>query len=183
MVIGLAITDLATSIHRLLRHRRKVRWNWVAPLAALLVILEMFNAWWGWSGFDGATLGEVMPPFLALILLFLTASAVLPDDVPDTGLDLGKFFDEQRSYFWGIYSAYIAVVVTWFTGKDIQEGLSAAEVLQRRYFDYLSIAAYLSLTLIKPRWISGVAVAATLVWVMIGFDWWNRAPAPQGLAS
>lgn len=179
-MIGLAITDLATSVHRLLRHRRKVRWDWVAPLAALLILAEMFDAWWGWRGFSGATLGQVVPPFLALILVFLAASAVLPDEIPDAGLDLGEFFDEQRAYFWGIYSAYIAVVVLWFMGQDIQEGLSGVDIIRKRWFDYLSILLYLGLTMVKPRWISGVVIAATLAWQMVGLDWLSRTPAPAG---
>ena len=40
IVVGLAIADLATSAHRLLRAGGRVRWDWIAPTAALLMLPE-----------------------------------------------------------------------------------------------------------------------------------------------
>ncbi|HET9337212.1 MAG TPA: hypothetical protein VFO12_12490, partial [Sphingomicrobium sp.] len=45
VVLGLAIADMATSLHKLLRNRRRVRWDWVAPLAAIVILVEIFNLW------------------------------------------------------------------------------------------------------------------------------------------
>ncbi len=87
VVVGLAIADMMTSLHRLLRNRRRVRWDWVAPLAALVILVELFNLWWSWRGFKGDSLADLAPYFLALVLLFLTASATLPDEVPEQGVD------------------------------------------------------------------------------------------------
>ncbi len=42
VVVGLAIADMATSLHRLLRNRRRVRWDWVAPLAAVVILTDIF---------------------------------------------------------------------------------------------------------------------------------------------
>lgn len=174
VVVGLAIADLATSLHRLLRNRSAVRWDWVSPVAALVILTELFNLWWQWRGFTGSTMGEVAPYFASLILLFLAASVTLPDAVPEDGIDLGRYFDDNRKYFWFVYGSYVGLFVTLMMLRDIQEDLSTVEILQRRYFDYPSIVICFVLAFVKSRWISGAFLVVTLVWLLWGFDWWNR---------
>jgi hypothetical protein len=175
-VVGLAIADLATSLHRLLRHRKMVRWDWVAPLAALLALMELFNLWWRWRGFAGATVGAVAPYFVALILLYLTASVTLPDEVPERGLDLGIYFDENRSYFWFVYTSYLAVILTLITIRRLGQGLSVFQLWSINYFDYASIVVGYGLIFVRKRWVSGVALLAILGWLVWGLNLWNRAP-------
>jgi hypothetical protein len=176
VVIGLAIADLATSLHRLLRNRKVVRWDWVSPLAALVILAELFNLWWRWRGFEGRTIGDVLPYFLALILIYLAASVTLPDEVPAEGLDLGRYFDENRSYFWLVYTSYVAAMITLMSIRALHHGLSVSDVLSRYYFDYFWIVVAYSMMLVRRRWISGAVLLAALIWLTIGLDWWNRAP-------
>lgn len=176
VVIGLAIADLATSLHRLLRHRKVVRWDWVSPLAALLILAELFNLWWRWRGFTGTTTGEVVPYFVALILIYLTASITLPDEVPEEGLDLGRYFDENRSYFWFVYSSYVAVIITLMTIRGLERGLSVSDLWSKYYFDYPWIVVGYAMIFVRQRWISGAVLLVTSAWLVWGLDWWNRAP-------
>ncbi|HKU92473.1 MAG TPA: hypothetical protein VJP82_03915 [Sphingomicrobium sp.] len=176
VVIGLAIADLATSLHRLLRHRKIVRWDWVAPLAALVILAELFNLWWRWRGFTGTTIGEVVPYFLALILIFLTASIALPDEVPSEGLHLGEYFDQNRSYFWFVYASYVALIVILLSIRGWHHGLSASDLLAKYWFDCLWILAAYAMIFVRRRWISGVVLMAVLIWLNWGLEWWNRAP-------
>jgi hypothetical protein len=165
---------MATSLHRLLRGRKRVRWNWVAPLAALVILIELFNLWWSWRSFRGDTLADVAPYFVALILLFLTASATLPDEVPEAGIDLGAYFDEQRGYFWALYGSYLTVWIGIGTVRDLMRGSPAAEVLQGFALDYASIVICFGLIFVRPRWISGVALILSLVLVLYGYGWWTK---------
>ncbi|MCF2514843.1 hypothetical protein LVY65_07170 [Sphingomonas sp. G124] len=174
VVVGLAIADQALSLHRLLRDRRRVQWDWVAPLAALLILTELFNFWWQWRGFTGSTLGDIAPYFLALIVLFLTAAITLPDQVPEGGIDLGRYFDENRAYFWALYGTYLLVYIPLIVLRKIEAGRSASEILQDHYFDFICIVGYFVMTRVKPRWISGAVMIVTLAWLIWGFDWWNR---------
>jgi hypothetical protein len=176
VVIGLAIADLATSLHRLLRHRKVVRWDWVSPLAALLILAELFNLWWRWRGFDGTTTAEVLPYFIALILIYLTASITLPDEVPAEGLDLGRYFDENRSYFWLVYGSYIAVIITLMSLRGLHQGLTTADLWSKYYFDYPWIIVAFSMIFVRQRWVSGAVMLITMAWLIWGLDWWNRAP-------
>jgi hypothetical protein len=175
-VVGLAIADMATSVHRLLRYRKIVRWDWVAPLAALLILAELFNLWWQWHGFAGRTIGEVVPHFAALILIFLAACITLPDEVPATGLDLGRYFDDNRSYFWLVYSSYVAVFMALKTIKDLEQGLTLADLWSQYYIDYPWIIVGFAMVFVRQRWISGVVLLVTLIWFVWGADWWGRMP-------
>ena len=173
IVIGLAIADIATSIHRLLRAGRRVKWDWLAPAAAALVLLELFNLWWKWHGFTGDTLGEVMPYFAALLLLFLAASASLPDDVPEDGLDLRAFAERSHLYFWLVYTAFVLMWIGLRTALDLGRGDDPRAVLAAHGFDYFTIAVYGAVIALRRRWLSGVALIGTLLW--LGYDWWSMS--------
>lgn len=174
VVVGLAIGDMALSLHRLVRDRRRVRWDWVSPLAALLVLTELFNFWWQWRGFSGTTLGAVAPYFVSLILLFLTAAVTLPDGIPETGIDLGAYFDENRSYFWTLYGLYVLTYAPLIVWRKFDAGLAPSQILQVHFFDVLSIIVFFAMTRVKRRWISGAVMAASLAWFIWGFNWLSR---------
>ena len=166
---------MVTSLHRLLRNRRRVRWDWVAPLAALVILVELFNLWWSWRNFTGNSLKDVAPYFAAMVLLFLTASAVLPDDVPDDGIDLGAYFDENRDYFLTLYGIYITVWIGSWTVGDIARGATFADLLGDYYFDYPWIVACFALAFVRlPRWVSGAFLLVTLAWLLYGYGWWSK---------
>ena len=175
VVVGLAIGDQALSLHRLVRDRRRVRWDWVSPLAALLILTELFNFWWQWRGFSGTTLAAVAPYFLSLILLFLTAAVTLPDGVPEGGIDLGIYFDENRSYFWTVYGLYVLTYAPLIIWRKIDAGQSSSQIMQVHFFDAVSIIVFFAMTRVKRRWISGAVMIASLAWFIWGFDWLNRA--------
>jgi hypothetical protein len=43
VILGLAVSDIAVSLNRLLEVR--VRWDWLAPLAAVLAFLKITAQW------------------------------------------------------------------------------------------------------------------------------------------
>ena len=175
IVIGLAIADIVTSLHRLFRAWRRVKWDWISPLAAMLVLLELFNVWWRRHGFSGTTLGQVIPYFAIILLLFLAASASLPDEVPAEGLDLAEYFDETRPYFWASYAAFVISWVGLRTALDIGQGLTISQIFADRWFDYLGMPIYVALIFVKRRLWSGLALLATLLYLAL--DWWGLSLA------
>ncbi len=171
IVIGLAIADIATSLHRLLRAGRRVTWDWLAPLAALLVLLELFNLWWKWHGFTGTTLGEVVPYFAVLLLLFLAASAALPDEIPIEGLDLRVYFSETHRYFWSVYALYVLSWIVLRTQTQLLQGMSFSEVLSDHSFDYPSIVLYVVLIFVRSRLLAAAALITTVAY--LSWNWWS----------
>ena len=107
IILALAVADLATSMHRLLRARRRVQWDWLALAAALLILIGTVQFWWLffeiWSAGNRFALGGFLPDFVTLLLLFFIASAALPDEVPAEGLDLRAYYFENRTYFWTLF--------------------------------------------------------------------------------
>jgi hypothetical protein len=106
IVLGLALAELGTSLHRLMRAGNRVRWDWMSPALAALMLLEAVQFWWlSQTWYANATelrLIEFLPRLLILLLIYLLAAAVLPDEVPESGIDLRAFYIETSRYFWAL---------------------------------------------------------------------------------
>jgi len=111
IITGLAISDMVVSLHGVLLERKRVKWDWLALLAAAYIFLMIVNSW-GIS-FQAFNYDDVNPPlwqFLELlgqiIPLYLAARASLPDQVPPEGVDLAAHYQSVSRYFW------VAIAVT-----------------------------------------------------------------------
>lgn len=106
IIFGLMLTDLFASVHRLIRHRHRVRWHWLPLLVSWYVLTMVLKNWWGLVFDDGDGAWSSGWVFFyyghVLFLLYLVASAALPDEVPADGLDLREFYLENRRHFWGL---------------------------------------------------------------------------------
>lgn len=106
---------MAGSLHKLLRARARVRWHWLPLAAAGLLILLTLELWWSLTSFErlpGAlTIGMFLPLLAGLIVLFLLASAVLPDEVPAEGVDLRAFYFSEHRYFWSLFALLLTCFI------------------------------------------------------------------------
>jgi hypothetical protein len=171
ILIGLAIGDLSLSLHRLLRARRRVKWDWLPLAAALLVVLLILQFWWEFYGIGRAEVWTRYWGFLilaaALISMFLLASAALPDEVPSDGLDLAVYYDENRRYFWILFAlfAVLALVLDYFGASDPEIPSGPLQVIPQ-----LSIATLLlSLAFVRKRAYHSVVVLLLLAF--LGWAW------------
>jgi hypothetical protein len=103
VLIGLAIADIATSFHRLLRSRSAVTWDPLALSAALYAICMAIYMWfdlWGVRNF-AATRHFIfyLLLFAQLFVLFLVAASSLPDEA-DASTNLREFYAANRRKFW-----------------------------------------------------------------------------------
>jgi O-antigen/teichoic acid export membrane protein len=118
IVVGIAISDLAFSFHRLFRHRRTLSWDARTLLAAALTFVVLFSMWFDLWSVHGRP--EILNyPFLLsiiveLVLLFLMATAVLPDE-PLPNDDLATFYDNNARSIWIFFLLFqISYVGHWF---------------------------------------------------------------------
>jgi len=116
IIFGLMLTELFASMHRLIRNRQRVRWHWLPLLVSWLVLAMILKNWWGLAfiGGDDSWVSGWKFFFYGhlLLLLYLVASAVLPDEVPAEGLDLREFYIENCHYFWGVQACvYLLLLV------------------------------------------------------------------------
>ncbi|HET7230236.1 MAG TPA: hypothetical protein VFJ16_09550 [Longimicrobium sp.] len=174
ILIGLAVGDLSLSLHRLLRARRHVRWDWLPLAAALLVLLLILEFWWAFYGMGRAEVWTRYWGFLilgaALINIFLLASAALPDTIPDDGLDLAAYYHENRRYFWVLFALFTVLALV----LDLLVEVDATNVATGplRAAPTLAFAALmLSLGFVESRRYHAVVVLLLLAF----FGWqWSR---------
>ena len=153
IIIGLAVADQLISLHRLLRKRREVRWDWAAPAVALLVLLAQVQIWWSLAQRHGTlTIGEFLPILGLLILMFLLASAVLPDEVPRKGIDLKAYYHDNGSYIWSLFAAASGMGTATRLVADLQAGAPALPLLTERIPEFVVLGVIVSLIFIRRRW-------------------------------
>lgn len=114
VLIGLAVADIATSFHRLLRVKSAVRWDSLALLAAGYTLCQVVAMWfdlWGVRHF-----GTIRYFFFYLSLiaeffvLFLLSATSLPDERGE-GVDLREYYSGNRRYFWTLVTLFQTVYV------------------------------------------------------------------------
>ena len=120
VILGLAVCDLAISVHRLLAAGGRVRWDWLAPLAALVAFLKIVSQWWTFFNAGPLAKGLTFEMFLgvlvASVLLFLLAADALPDETGDGWIDLRAHWASVSRRFWLLFVSQfvlLTAVSTW----------------------------------------------------------------------
>ena len=171
IMIGLSLADLATSLQRLLRAGKRVRWDILTPATAILVTAFVINVWWSLYGALNAmrslSVAGFVPDLISLILLFCLTSSALPDDVAD-GCDLGEYYRTNRKRFWGLFLIYMLWVTAVIGVRGSLAGGGSA--LIGSVVPNLLLAALMLLLVFTPRRSIHLAVVALLL-AVTGFAW------------
>ena len=105
VLIGLAVADIASSLHRLLRNKTRVRWDPLALLAAAYALCVAVSMWfdiWGVRHFDATRHFFFYIGLVAeLFILYLIAAASLPDETSGQ-TDLREYYAGNRHHFWSL---------------------------------------------------------------------------------
>ena len=135
IVVGIAISDLAISFHKLFRHRRTLCWDARTLLTAALTFVVLFSMWFELWAVHGRP--EILNyPFLLsivveLVLLFLMATAVLPDD-PLPNDDLATFYDDNARSIWTFFLLFqVSYIGHWFYFKLTSPSYDLHQTLAR----------------------------------------------------
>ena len=135
IVVGIAISDLALSFHKLFRHRETLSWDARTLLAAALTFVVLFSMWFDLWAVHGRP--EILNyPFLLsiiveLVLLFLMATAVLPDE-PLPNDDLSTFYDNNARSIWTFFLLFqISYVGHWLYFKMTSPSYGLDHMLAR----------------------------------------------------
>jgi hypothetical protein len=175
IVVGLAVADLAVSLHRLLVPRGPVKWDWLAPGLALLMMLNLVGIWWGtyswYMRVEHFSIRAFLPDIVMLMLNFLAAAAALPDEVPAEGLDLRVHYWRVARYFWTIM-AIVHVLILIFVAPRMAAGpMSAPEFLRDQAGTLALLAASLLAIFVRRAWLHGLILAAFLgAWLWTYLD-------------
>ena len=166
IIIGLGLTEMFGNLHRLIRNRTRVTWDWLPVAWAATLLVLVINYWWsiylGVSGIDrvgsAAEFGlTLVPP----ILLFLTTASVLPNFDAGSEWNMRRQYDEQRKTFIVTFALYQCS--TWITAFVVGTfGWNATSVVR------LVILVLLIVMLVAKRrlwdWIGVLGILAILVY-------------------
>jgi hypothetical protein len=180
VLVSLALAELATSLHKLLRHGRTVKWDVRALIATALVALEIVRLWFGqWSLHDVAyseTFSISLAKLLQVLVLYLLAAAALPDKVA-AGCDLRAFYDDNRRHMWGLFAVYqLSYVLLWlfvFHGGQADVGGRTTPLDWVRVFAPLGV--YAALAVLRNRaldYAGPVLIIGLYLWL-----YWNQVLA------
>jgi len=116
IVLAVALSDMIQSAHRLIRARNRVIWDPLTPLLALSMLMGLLAAFfslWGDARFERLTYYGLLAFMVGPVLTALVALAVLPDEVPESGLDLRQFFFDNRRYVAVLFAVLSVNDLIW----------------------------------------------------------------------
>jgi hypothetical protein len=159
VILGLAISELAIATHRLVSAGARVRWDWLAPLAAIVVFLKIITQWWAWYAAEALPGGLRFEMFIGVViggvLLFLLAATALPVAHGPVEISLADHYQQVRRRFWLLFAAHWVVVTAVSTWAQVS-------LVGARYsgpsWGYLVVPAALALAFIRSWWLHGLAL-------------------------
>ena len=164
LLVGLAITDLAVSLNRLLRARARVEWDWLTLATAFVAIVAVLDIWWMFYGIRDETSYHTLLGFLPyafqLIILFLVNAAALPDDVSPGGIRLRAFYAGNSRYLWSLFTLYVVSALVHHSGEVLREGVDLAGYLRATGLIYCFVGLFGSLIFVRRRWYHGFVMLA-----------------------
>jgi hypothetical protein len=158
VILGLALTHLASSFHRLAIAGSRVRWAPEPVLLSGIIFLVIVSVWlfqWQVREQTETTIGLMLLQVLKLLLPFLAAAFVLPEQVPDEGpLDLYAHYDRTRAFTYGALIA--GLLLFWIhalvMGSMRPGGLQGDLLTIIKRGPWMFVALYASLIFVRARW-------------------------------
>jgi hypothetical protein len=118
IIIGLGLTHVLTAAGRLIRHRDRVRFDWLSLLWAAVLLVVFVQVWWAMFGLRAHEPWTFLSFFIVLLqtaTTYLMAAVVLPEEIGETGVDLRAYYDLHHRWFFGFFIVTLVVSVV----KDI----------------------------------------------------------------
>jgi hypothetical protein len=166
VILGLALTLLASNLHRLMMAGRRVRWAPEPLILCGIIFLVIVTVWlgqWGLRGVTKITEAEVILKVLKMLSPFMATAFALPDRIPEQGeIDLYRHYDRTRVF---TFSALIlGLLLFWL---DLFHGSSLQWTYMLQTAPYIYVPAYAALIFIRARWFN----VLVLLGVLISFGW------------
>lgn len=154
VITGLALSDVAISLHRLLKRRSIVQWDWLTLAIAAYVGFVLVRYWyqiWSIRHVPGVTgLFFFLTIIVENFVLFLIAASSLPDenDVGERVVDLREFQQKNSTYLWTLFLLFS---VLWAAHGFYFAWMANALGLHRILIFLLPVFLTAALTLARGR--------------------------------
>ena len=114
IIIGLGITQILTAVGRIIRHRDRVRADWLPLLWAAVLLVVYVQVWWAMFGLRNVrvwTFASFIAVLTQTATLYLMAAVVLPEQVDEQPIDLFAYYERHHRWFFGFFLATLVVSV------------------------------------------------------------------------
>jgi len=163
IILGLGITQLLMSLHRLVQARHRVKTYWLPLLWAALIFIAQVEWWWSSYALRTETIWNFFY-FLFVLLspvsLYLAAAFALPDFEKGEHYDLREYYYASRGWFFGF-------VATGPVLDAVRRGIQAGS-----FTDYGAVSNVISAVLVgslavsrSPRYHAAVTIAVALLFL------------------
>ena len=152
IVLGVAVAFELSHLNTLLRSN-KVKWHWAQPLFAFYVLLTIMSFWWMIASrqAEPVTLAMFLPVMWELVLLTLLAAASLPDKVPEAGLSLAQYYQDNRRYLWTLFLlAFVPLAANWIVLSALRTS-SVADFIAQAGGEFVPLV-FMTILLFARRW-------------------------------
>lgn len=119
VILGLAVTQLATGVGELIRSRKAVTWSLPYVLWLMFCFLTILDVWassWLLRTDARWNLLSVLLVLGISLAIYLATLWIVPRHIGDEPIDLGNYMDRERRYFLGALIAYclLGIVVNLY---------------------------------------------------------------------
>jgi hypothetical protein len=158
IIVGLGLTQMLTAGGRLIRHRNRVRADWLPLLWAAVLVVVYVQVWWSMFGLRlhaSWSFAEFLIVLLQAAALYMMAAVALPEEAGETGVDLAVYYDEQHQWFFGFFLAALVTSVV----KDVVIGGRLPSGVNLGFHLFFAVAALLGIVSRSRRVQEGVGLA------------------------
>lgn len=172
VILGLALAQMASTVSKLAMAGRRVRWAPEPLLLAGIIVLVILFVWldqWSLRDDTETTVGLMLMQVGKLMLVFMAATFVLPDPIPEEGpVDLYAHYDRTRALTYGalilgLMSFWAVMMVQWAAGSiPNARPITVWTVLRSLPWEFC--LGYGLLILIRWRWFNIALLAGGLIY-------------------
>lgn len=168
IILGLGVADLLMNFHRLLHERKRVNWDALPLVWAVIALLWIINYWWAvaanltrWS--DTRFVIEFATAAIPPIMLFLMAASLLPRAAPAEGrLEMRAEWQKARGLFLtlaALYQCMAWINVTLANGVLVWDFVALV-----RAITLTALALALVLKDRRADWAAALVILTMLTW-------------------
>ena len=172
VILGLALTHLASSLHRLALAGRHVRWAPEPIILSGIIFLVIVSVWllqWPDRNMSQTTIGLTLLQVCKLLLPYLAAAFVLPEHVaPDEEIDLLTHYNRTRAFTFGALIA--GLLLFWISGLarlSMYEPSKLSFAKALAVGPWLIVGLYALLIFVRLRWVNIIVLTV----VFLGYGW------------
>ena len=166
LILGLALTHMASSLYRLVLAGRRVRWALEPVMQATLVLLIVVFVWlneWNGRGVTTIIYGRVLLRSLNLLVLYIAAAVCLPEVREGAGeVNMYAYYDRARRVSFGA----LAIGIVFFNLYN-WTGEQAFHWRWQMLRPLSFLGPYVVMMFARWRWLNVLLLAAMLIYFSI----------------